>query len=75
MCKFNTVFLLPVTLSPDVRVTHKYEATAPDELTIIPGEVIKNCKQVPGESGWMTGTLNGVTGLFPDNFVKVCFQL
>ena len=60
-----------VAFFSDVRVTHKYRAVAPDELNIVPGDVIKDCKSVPGEAGWMTGTLNGVTGLFPDNFVKV----
>ncbi|XP_075243175.1 uncharacterized protein LOC142337656 isoform X3 [Convolutriloba macropyga] len=52
-------------------VTHKYDAANPDELTIVPGDVIKECQPVEGESGWMTGVLKGRKGLFPDNFVKI----
>ena len=56
-------------------VTHKYDAANPDELTIVPGDVIKECQPVEGESGWMTGVLKGRKGLFPDNFVKVRIHL
>lgn len=58
---------------------YEYEAAHDDELTLRPGDVIKNARRVE-EEGWMEGELNGKKGLFPDNFVKVmckcdCLQL
>ncbi|XP_063078791.1 CD2-associated protein isoform X2 [Engraulis encrasicolus] len=53
----------------EVVVEYDYEAAHEDELTLKPGEVIKNVRRVE-EEGWMEGELNGKRGLFPDNFVK-----
>ncbi|KPP77724.1 CD2-associated protein-like [Scleropages formosus] len=53
----------------DVVVEHEYEALHDDELTLRPGDVIRNVRKIE-EEGWMEGTLNGRRGLFPDNFVK-----
>ena len=47
-----------------------YNAEAEDELTLKVGDVLTNIKKV--EEGWCQGVLNGKTGMFPDNFVKVC---
>lgn len=55
--------------STEAIVEFEYKAQNDDELTIAVGEIIKNCRQK--EDGWMEGELNGKTGLFPDNFVKV----
>lgn len=52
---------------------YEYEALHEDELTLRPGEVIKNVRYIE-EDGWMEGDLNGKRGLFPDNFVKVRTQ-
>lgn len=49
---------------------YEYEALHDDELTLRPGDVIKNVRHIE-EDGWMEGDLNGKRGLFPDNFVKV----
>ena len=49
---------------------YEYEALQEDELTLRPGDVIKNVRYIE-EDGWMEGDLNGKRGLFPDNFVKV----
>uniref|UniRef100_A0A3B3SZB6 CD2-associated protein n=1 Tax=Paramormyrops kingsleyae TaxID=1676925 RepID=A0A3B3SZB6_9TELE len=54
----------------DVVVEYDYCALHDDELTLHPGDVIRNVRKVE-EEGWMEGTLNGKTGLFPDNFVKI----
>lgn len=51
------------------RVLFEYQASASDELTFKVGDIITNVKNV--EDGWCEGTLNGKTGMFPDNFVKV----
>lgn len=47
-----------------------YEALHDDELTLRPGDVIRNVRYIE-EDGWMEGDLNGKRGVFPDNFVKV----
>ncbi|KAK5853322.1 hypothetical protein PBY51_007118 [Eleginops maclovinus] len=53
----------------EVLVEYEYEALHDDELTLRPGEIIKNVRYIE-EDGWMEGDLNGKRGLFPDNFVK-----
>ncbi|XP_072296579.1 CD2-associated protein [Eucyclogobius newberryi] len=53
----------------DAVVEFDYEALHEDELTLRPGDVIKNVRCIE-EDGWMEGELNGRRGLFPDNFVK-----
>lgn len=54
----------------EVVVEYEYEALHDDELTLRPGDIIKNVRYID-EDGWMEGDLNGKKGLFPDNFVKV----
>lgn len=54
----------------EVVVEYKYDAHHDDELTLHPGDIIKNVRYID-EDGWMEGELNGKRGLFPDNFVKV----
>ncbi|TNM94600.1 hypothetical protein fugu_017359 [Takifugu bimaculatus] len=53
----------------EVLVEYEYEALHDDELTLRPGDIIKNVRHIE-EDGWMEGDLNGKRGLFPDNFVK-----
>ncbi|XP_068432859.1 CD2-associated protein isoform X2 [Clinocottus analis] len=53
----------------EVVVEYEYDALHEDELTLRPGDVIKNVRYIE-EDGWMEGDLNGKRGLFPDNFVK-----
>lgn len=48
---------------------YDYAAEEPDELSIKKGDIIKDVSQF--EEGWFIGTLQGKTGVFPDNFVKV----
>ncbi|KRG02234.1 uncharacterized protein Dmoj_GI22122 [Drosophila mojavensis] len=52
-------------------VEYEYTAKEPDELDLHKGAIIHRIKQMPG--GWWQGTLksSGVTGMFPDNFVRV----
>lgn len=50
-------------------VEYKYTAQEADELTLVKGAIIENIQKNPG--GWWEGTLNGKTGMFPDNFVRV----
>jgi len=60
-------FLIPVCAI----VEYEYAAKEPDELDLQKGAIIHRIKQMPG--GWWQGTLkaSGVTGMFPDNFVRV----
>jgi len=55
--------------SVDVEVVYSYDAEQPDELSIKPGDVIKNV--IMAEGGWWEGEIAGKKGMFPDNFVKV----
>ncbi|EDW99153.2 uncharacterized protein Dyak_GE10904, isoform B [Drosophila yakuba] len=52
-------------------VEYEYAAKEPDELDLQKGAIIHRIKQMSG--GWWQGTLKstGVTGMFPDNFVRV----
>ena len=44
-------------------------AAKPDELSFESGQIINNVKP-SNEIGWLIGTLNGVTGLIPENYCK-----
>ena len=57
----------------EVEVEFDYEAELGDELTIKTGEIVKDVKRMEG--GWWEGALNGRRGVFPDNFVKVRFNI
>ncbi|CAH4035708.1 unnamed protein product [Pieris brassicae] len=50
-------------------VNYTYDASEADELTIRPGDVLKDIERLPG--GWWRGELRGRRGMFPDNFVTV----
>ncbi|KAM8706289.1 hypothetical protein ACLKA7_010550 [Drosophila subpalustris] len=52
-------------------VEYEYAAKEPDELDLQKGAIIHRIKQMPG--GWWQGTLkaSGITGMFPDNFVRI----
>ncbi|KAL5259293.1 hypothetical protein ACHWQZ_G009659 [Mnemiopsis leidyi] len=51
-----------------VRAIFPYAATASDELNLTPGDVIS--VHVKNPDGWYEGSLNGVRGLFPGNYVE-----
>uniref|UniRef100_A0A3Q1BQE1 Osteoclast-stimulating factor 1 n=1 Tax=Amphiprion ocellaris TaxID=80972 RepID=A0A3Q1BQE1_AMPOC len=63
---FSSLLLLSLM---SVVVEYEYDALHDDELTLRPGDIIKNVRYIE-EDGWMEGDLNGKRGLFPDNFVK-----
>ncbi|XP_014371055.2 CD2-associated protein [Papilio machaon] len=48
---------------------YAYDASEPDELSIRPGDVVREVERLPG--GWWRGELRGRRGMFPDNFVSV----
>lgn len=49
------------------KAEYDYEAREDNELTFVEGDIINVIAKDP--SGWWTGELKGVFGLFPDNFV------
>jgi len=51
----------------EARVTYDYEPEQPDELRLKVGEIVKNIEIQDG--GWWEGEVNGVRGMFPENFV------
>lgn len=53
----------------EVLVEYEYLAQEPDELNLKVGDIITDVVRV--QEGWCEGILNGVKGVFPDNFVKV----
>ncbi|XP_047022204.1 SH3 domain-containing kinase-binding protein 1 isoform X1 [Helicoverpa zea] len=50
-------------------VNYPYDASESDELSVRPGDVIRDVERLPG--GWWRGELRGRRGMFPDNFVSV----
>nr|CAB3222848.1 rho GTPase-activating protein 26 [Phallusia mammillata] len=64
-----------VTSPDDVRVTnvaktlYACQGEHDSELSFLPGQLIRDV-QTSDEPGWLKGTLNSRTGLFPQNYVK-----
>lgn len=50
------------------RVVFSYKQDHPDELNLNVGDIINILGEE--EEGWWRGTLNGVEGVFPSNFVE-----
>lgn len=51
------------------RVLYEFEARNPDELTINPGDIIIG-SEVVCEPGWLSGEIDGRSGLFPEAYVE-----
>lgn len=49
---------------------YDYQAEKPDELSFYENQVIYVLKK--NEDGWFEGVLDGMTGLFPGNYVEPC---
>ena len=47
---------------------YDYDATRDDELSFKEGEIIYVLKK--NNDGWYEGVMNGMTGLFPGNYVE-----
>lgn len=56
-----------------VRAIYDYEASDEDELGFQEGDIIKLLAR--HDSGWWTGELNGITGLFPANHVEITYEV
>ncbi|RUS22260.1 hypothetical protein BC937DRAFT_89863 [Endogone sp. FLAS-F59071] len=51
-----------------VRVLYDFKGQSPEELSLRTGDVITLTSR--GEDGWWEGTLNGRSGIFPENYVE-----
>jgi hypothetical protein len=52
-----------------VRTLYECIAGHSSELSFMPNQIITNVYKSK-EPGWLVGTLNGKTGLIPENYVK-----
>lgn len=52
-------------------VKYSYKSQNEDELTLKKGDIITLISKDQQDPGWWKGELNGVVGVFPDNFVDV----
>lgn len=53
------------------RVEFPYTPQNDDELELVVGRIITIVDKELPDKGWWKGTINGKTGVFPDNFVKL----
>jgi myosin-1 len=58
----------PAKKLPTCRALYDYEAREADEMSIRTGEVITVIKK--GDDGWWHGSLGGLKGMFPSNYVE-----
>ena len=63
---FSSLSLSP---SPSVEALYDYTKDKDDELSFTAGTVIYVVKK--NDDGWYEGVADGVTGLFPGNYVEV----
>lgn len=54
----------------EVLVLAGYRAQKEDELSLAPGDVVRQVRWVPAR-GWLRGELGGRYGLFPERLVQV----
>ena len=52
---------------------YDYESSKEDELTFTEGAIIYVLKK--NEDDWWEGVMNGITGLFPSNYVESCMWM
>jgi SH3 domain-containing kinase-binding protein 1 len=48
-----------------------YQAQNEDELTLEEGQIVQVISKEVEDKGWWKGEVDGRTGVFPDNFVKL----
>ena len=62
---------IPQAYLEKVMAVYDYEAEKPDELSFSENAVIYVLKK--NDDGWYEGVCDGMTGLFPGNYVEPCF--
>lgn len=61
--------LIPPNYLYRARVLYDYDALKADELNLRVGTIVYVVRR--NDDGWHEGVLNGVTGLFPENYTEV----
>lgn len=61
-------FLLKIRFVDKVQAMYPYKALNDDELSFEPDDIISVMSRE--EPDWWRGELNGITGLFPSNYVR-----
>lgn len=74
LCEKNLIFCPIYGYTVEVLVLIDFEGTMADEITVRAGDVVKNVTKA-SEEGWLEGELGGKRGIFPANFVKVCYHM
>lgn len=64
-------FMTYISVKQLCEVKYAYKAQNEDELTIKKGDIITLISKDLQDPGWWKGELNGVIGVFPDNFVAL----
>jgi hypothetical protein len=65
----SCVFSLSLPLQPRCKALHKYDASAEDELSLVPGDIIDVDRKE--DSGWWLGSIRGgPVKAFPANFCE-----
>jgi hypothetical protein len=62
---------IPTHYMEKVVAIYDYEAEKPDELSFCENATIYVLKK--NDDGWYEGVCDGMTGLFPGNYVEPCF--
>ena len=52
-------------------VVYPYQAINDDELSLAEGQLVNVVSKDVEDKGWWKGEVDGRTGVFPDNFVKL----
>lgn len=68
---WNTKIFNFVLVKQLCEVRYSYTAQNNDELSLKKGDVITLVSKDLPDPGWWKGELNGVVGVFPDNFVAL----
>ncbi|GMG28389.1 unnamed protein product [Ambrosiozyma monospora] len=61
----------PVAGNETCTALYDYAAQAQGDLSFTAGSVITIIQKTPDQNGWWTGSVNGVTGVFPGNYVQL----
>lgn len=64
----GTQNMIPANYIYRARVLYDYDALKADELNLRVGTIVHVVRK--NTDGWHEGVLNGVTGLFPENYVE-----
>lgn len=68
---FLKQFLFIILAKQLCEVKYSYKAQNEDELSLMKGDIITVISKDLQDPGWWKGELNGLVGVFPDNFVAL----